>query len=57
MCIQCNVPDSKVHGVNMGPIWGWQDPGGSHVAPMNIAVWGVHINLNLRFPDEHDVDS
>ena len=23
-------PDSKVHGVNMGPIWGRQDPGGPH---------------------------
>ena len=29
-----NNPDSKVHGVNMGPIWGWQDPGGPHVGPM-----------------------
>ena len=32
-------PDSKVHGVNMGPIWGRQDPGGPHVGPMNFAVW------------------
>ena len=24
-------PDSKVHGANMGPIWGRQDPGGPHV--------------------------
>ena len=23
-------PDSKVHGANMGPIWGQQDPGGPH---------------------------
>ena len=23
-------PDSKVHGTNMGPIWGRYDPGGSH---------------------------
>ena len=28
-------PDSKVHGANMGPIWGRQDPGGPHVGPMN----------------------
>ena len=34
------VPDSKVHGANMGPIWGWQDPGGPHVGPMNLAIWG-----------------
>ena len=32
-------PDSKVHGANMGPIWGWQDPGGPHVGPMNFAIW------------------
>ena len=33
------APDSKVHGTNMGPIWGRQDPGGSHVGP--------HILCNL----------
>ena len=32
-------PDSKVHGANMGPIWGRQDPGGPHVGPMNFALW------------------
>ena len=32
-------PDSKVHGANMGPIWGQQDPVGPHVGPMNFAVW------------------
>ena len=31
-------PDSKVHGDNMGPIWGRQDPGGPHVGPMNFAI-------------------
>ena len=36
-----NVPDSKVHGANMGPIWGRQDPGGPHVGPVNFAIWGV----------------
>ena len=33
--------DSKVHGANMGPIWGRQDPGGPHVGSMNIAIWAV----------------
>ena len=32
-------PDSKVHGANMGPIWGRQDTGGPHVGPMNFAIW------------------
>ena len=36
-------PDSKVHGANMGPIWGRQDPGGPHVGPMNFAVWGAFL--------------
>ena len=34
-----NHPDSKVHGANMGPIWGRQDPGGPHVGPMNLVIW------------------
>ena len=33
------IPDYKVHGVNMGPIWGRQDPGGPHVGPINFAIW------------------
>ena len=32
------IHDSNVHGANMGPIWGRQDPGGPHVGPMNIAI-------------------
>ena len=35
------VPDSKVHGANMGPIWGRQDPDGPHVGPMNFAIWVI----------------
>ena len=31
-------PGSKVHEANMGPIWGRQDSGGPHVAPMNLAI-------------------
>ena len=34
-----NYPDSKVHGANMGPIWGRQDPGGPHVSSMNFFIW------------------
>ena len=37
-----DVPDSKVHGANMAPIWGRQNPGGPHVGPVNFAIWGVH---------------
>ena len=35
------IPDSKVPGANMGPIWGRQDPGGPNVGPMNFAIWDV----------------
>ena len=35
------IPDSKVRGTNMGPIWGRQDPDGPHVGPMNFAIWAT----------------
>ena len=35
------LPDRKVQGAIMGPIWGRQDPDGSHVGPMNFAIWAV----------------
>ena len=35
------IMDSKVHGANMGPIWGRQVPGGPHVGPMNFAIWDI----------------
>ena len=38
------VPDSNVHGANMGSIWGRQDPGEPHVGPMNFAIWGSHMS-------------
>ena len=31
-------PDSKVHETYMSPTWGRQDPGGSPVGPMNLAI-------------------
>ena len=35
------IPDNKVRGANMRPIWDRQDPGGSHVGPMNFAIWDI----------------
>ena len=43
-------PDSKVHGANMGPIWGRQDPGGPHVGPMNLPIW-VYITVKWLIID------
>ena len=34
-----DIPDSKVHGADMGPIWGRQDPGVPRVGPGNFAIW------------------
>ena len=33
-----NIPDSKVHGANMGPTRVLSAPGGPHVGPMNLAI-------------------
>ena len=38
-------PDRKVHGANMGPIWGRQDPGAPHVGPMNFAEHGPNVHV------------
>ena len=32
------IPDSKVHGANMGPTWVLSAPDGLHVGPMNLAI-------------------
>ena len=32
------IPDSKVHGANMGPTWVLSAPDGPHVGPMNLAI-------------------
>ena len=38
--IHSTVPDSKVHGANMGPTWVLSAPDGPHVGPMNFAIRG-----------------
>ena len=43
-----NIPDSKVHGANMGPTWALSAPDRPHAGPMNLAIRDVYINaLNL----------
>ena len=44
ICIH-NIPDSKVHGGNIGPTWVLSAPGGPHVGPMNLAILDIHIFL------------
>ena len=41
------LPDSKVHGANVGPTWGRQDPGGPHVGHMNLAIWVLLVMMEI----------
>ena len=55
---QCNVPDSKVHGANMGPTWVLSAPNGPHVGPMNLVIRGCSLVsvLWLYIPLSRDTD-
>ena len=46
-------PDSKVHGANMGSIWGRHDPCGPLVGPMNIVIW---VLAPLSMLNLHEMD-
>ena len=51
------IPDSKVHGANMGPIWVLSTPDGPHVGPMNLAIrdashFGIGILTNIKLAGE-----
>ena len=46
---QITIPDSKVHGANMGPTWVLSAPDGPHVGPMNLAIRDTSAsNINIR---------
>ena len=58
--VENNVPDSKVNGANMGPIWDRQDPDGSHVGPTNFAIRGItHVTKTstLSVTEESHINS
>ena len=40
-----DIPDNKVHGASLGPIWGQQDPGGPHVGTMNFVIWDMYVTF------------
>ena len=46
--VSCH-PDSKIHGVNVGPTWGRQDPAGPHVGHTNLAIWAVSKTVHTFF--------
>ena len=39
------IPDTKVHGANMGPTWVLSAPDGPHVGPMNHAIRDISSNI------------
>ena len=41
-------PDSKIHGANVGPTWGRQDPGEPHAGHRNLAIW-VNRSFDVLF--------
>ena len=43
-------PDSNVHGANMGPTWGQQDPGGPYVGHMDLAIWEGFVAMICPMP-------
>ena len=52
---------NKVHGTNIGPIWGRQYPGGPYIVPTNFAIRGasftVHSTVAEKFISLTDKDS
>ena len=40
MLLFISIPDSKVHGANMGPTWVLPAPDGPHVVHMNLTIRG-----------------
>ena len=46
LCLD-DIPDSKLHGANMGPTWGRQDPGGPHVGHVNLIIWDLFPRIQL----------
>ena len=40
-CERDTIPDSKIHGANVGLTWGQQDPDGPHDGHMNFAIWDM----------------
>ena len=43
-----HVPDSKVHGANMGPTWILSAPDGPHVGPMSLAIKGGSVMSMMK---------
>ena len=57
------IPDSTVHGANMGPTWVLSAPDGPHVGPMNLVIRDdahvislqCYVQFNLAFSESYSV--
>ena len=47
-CGPVTIPDSKVHGAKLGPTWVLSSPGGPHVGPMYLAIWGLCLSGGIH---------
>ena len=47
------IPDSKVHGANMGPTWVLSAPDGPHVGPTNFAIRDDFFAISRSGPCSH----
>ena len=43
--IRTAIPDSKVHGTNMGPTWVLSAPDGPYVGPMKLAIRDTDVQV------------
>ena len=46
--MKLSLPNSKVHGANMGPTWVLPAPGGPRVGPLNLAI-RIYANFQSRY--------
>ena len=46
------LPDSKVHGANMGPTWVLSAPSGPHVGPRNLAILAGFPSILSLWPND-----
>ena len=54
MAVEKTNPDSKVHGANMGPIWGPTGPRWAHVGLRKFVIWGHLVRCHFMY---HNYDA
>ena len=53
-----SIPDHKIHGANMGPIWVLSPPDGPHVGSMSLAIRDIqHHEATSHFYTPQCIDN